>query len=148
MQTKKDYSYGVIPVIKTADVWEVFILKQISYRGASDRYWTFPKGHPEDGESKEETALRELKEESAIALDSLVSDTTFDQQYSFIHKDHRIEKRVSYFLGYAARKDFTVQPEEVEEGRWCSFAEAREMLTHTIAKELLDAVAVHLEDKI
>ncbi|MFT5849731.1 MAG: bis(5'-nucleosidyl)-tetraphosphatase [Patiriisocius sp.] len=147
MQTIRDYSYGVIPVIKTGDTWEVFILKQISYRGSDDRYWTFPKGHPEDGESQEETALRELKEESAITLDSLAPEVMFDQKYSFTHKEQHIEKSVCYYLGYAIDKTFQIQVEEVEEGRWCSFAEAREMLTHSIAKELLDGVTVYLKNK-
>ena len=36
--------------------------------GKKSGKWGFPKGHQEEGESEEETALRELKEETGIGL--------------------------------------------------------------------------------
>ncbi|MFT7507630.1 MAG: bis(5'-nucleosidyl)-tetraphosphatase [Acidimicrobiales bacterium] len=147
MQTKNDYSYGVIPVMRARNRWEVFVLQQISYRHRDDLYWTFPKGHPEEEETKKQTALRELDEETSISLESLDTSRTFDQKYTFIHKDTQIEKSVLYYVGYAKDKNFVIEPDEVAEGRWCTFAEARELLTHDIAKQLLDEVAVYLGNK-
>jgi len=144
METKKDYSYGVIPVIKIDGSWQIFILNQISYRSKDDIYWTFPKGHPEGDETPKEAALRELEEESGIVLDYLEEDKTFKQGYTFLHKNIKIKKEVCYYLGYAKNKNFVIQPEEIKEGRWCSFDEAREILTHHIAKILLDEVCEHL----
>jgi 8-oxo-dGTP pyrophosphatase MutT (NUDIX family) len=144
MTIKKDYSYGVIPVIKEDGYWKVFILNQISYRSKTDIYWTFPKGHPESGETKEQTALRELQEEAGIVLEHIDTTCTFDQIYTFSHQGQKIEKCVSYYLGYAKNKEFTIQPEEVKEGKWCSFSEAKEQLSHGIAKKLLDEVQNHL----
>ena len=81
-------------------------------------------------------------------LEKLETDITFNQEYSFIYNQQCIEKQVIYYLGYAADKSFVLQPEEVAQGQWCSFVEAREKLTHAIAKELLDDVSIYLKSKI
>ncbi len=146
METKKDYSYGVIPVMKMDGQWKVFILHQISYRSPDDVYWTFPKGHPEGDETPEETALREMSEESGLTLCKLDTSRIFEQRYTFVHEHTQIEKYVGYFLGYASSATFAVQPDEVKEGCWCTFEEAKEKLTHGIAKKLLDEIAVYLQN--
>ena len=144
METKKDYSYGVIPVMRIGGQWQVFILHQISYRSPDDVYWTFPKGHPEGNETPEETARREMSEESGLTLCKLDVDHVFEQRYTFVHQDTQIEKYVGYFLGYVSSASFTVQPEEVKEGCWCTFQEAKQKLTHNIAQKLVDEVAEYL----
>lgn len=141
MQTIKDYSYGVVPVRKEGGEWKVFILHQISHR---DTYWTFPKGHPEEGETHEETALRELKEEAGLVPKKLDASRTFDQKYFFMHEKKQIEKFVSYYIGYITEEDFSLQPEEVSQAQWCTFAQARSLLTHNLAKTLLDEVETYL----
>ena len=142
METKHDASYGVIPVLKDGSTWKVFILYQISRRG--DRFWTFPKGHPEAGETPEETARRELREEAHITLERLDTTRTFDQEYTFVHEGVRIIKRASYFVGYAADTHFRLQPEEVADAKWCTFATAREFLTFDENKAALDEVAAYV----
>jgi len=146
METIKDYSYGVIPVSKNDGKWQVFILNQISYRGSNNVYWTFPKGHPEEGESPDETALRELYEEAGLTPTNLDTSCTFDQEYTFLHEGKKINKKVSYFLGYIGETDkqFTLQPEEVKDGKWCTFEEAKKCLSHDIAKRMLDEVERYL----
>lgn len=144
METKKDYSYGVIPVRKESDVWKVFVLHQIA---RTDTYWTFPKGHPETGETYEESALRELHEEAGLTPTSLEKSRTFNHTYQFTHEGTLIEKYVSYYIGYIDNPEFTVQKDEVVEAKWCTFGEARVLLTYDLARQLLDEVAAYLEDK-
>lgn len=145
METKQDYSYGVVPVHKKDNgQWEVFVLHQISYRG--DTYWTFPKGHPEAGESNEETALRELKEESGLKAE-LDPSKTFDQFYIFRHEGQLIEKHVSYYLGEVNDTSFALQAKEVKEAKWCSFSEAYDTLTHDLARDILSEVEQYLKNK-
>ncbi len=145
METIKDYSYGVVPVLKHKGQWLVFILHQISYRSSDDVYWTFPKGHPEGDEIPEETALREMREEAGLTLCKLDTSRVFEQRYTFMHEGTKIEKYVGYYVGFASHQSFVIQPEEVKEGQWCTFEEAKEKLTHTIAKKLLDEIALYLE---
>ena len=91
METKADVSYGVIPVIKEAGEWKVFLINQ--YGSAGDVYWTFPKGHPESGESPTDAALRELQEETGIELSELLEDHTYTQQYTYVYGDTLLPMR-------------------------------------------------------
>lgn len=142
MDTKQDHSYGVVPLHKNeAGEWEVFILHQLSRR--QDTYWTFPKGHPEEGETPAATALRELKEEAGLTA-TLDDSVTFSQSYVFEHENTLIEKSVTYYIGYVEQTDFTLQPEEVTEARWCTFTEAMSTLTHENAKRTLREVIHHV----
>jgi len=145
METIKDYSYGVIPLRKEGEQWMVFLINQIPRRG--DIFWTYPKGHPEEGETNEETALRELFEETGIVPDEFITDKTFIQEYTFMHGKQRINKRVVYYPGFVLSDKFTIQIDEIHEAKWCTFAQAQNLLTHDIAKKLLDDVAVYLENK-
>jgi len=138
MQTIKDYSYGVVPVLKEGDQWKVFLIHQIPRQGTL--FWTLPKGHPEDGESHVQTALRELQEETGIVPDRLDDYKKFEQHYTFKHEDQSIEKQVVYYLGYVSSTQYTVQIDEVKEAGWFTFDEASEKITHDIARGLLTEV--------
>lgn len=61
MENKEDKSFGVIPVFKN-DGGEYFFCL-VKHRAG---HWGFPKGHPDVDESEEETAKRELLEETGI----------------------------------------------------------------------------------
>jgi 8-oxo-dGTP pyrophosphatase MutT (NUDIX family) len=143
MQTKDDISYGVIPLIKEGDTWLVFLINQFGHAG--DVYWTFPKGHPEEGEIPEESALRELREETAITLKLVQPSKWYEQLYVFPYKEFLINKKVLYLIGEAVSKDYAIQEDEVKEAGWFSFEDAREKLTHEVAKNLLDTVLKDIE---
>lgn len=145
MQTKKDYSYGVIPVRKEQDDWYVFLINQYSATG--DVFWTFPKGHPEAGESPEEAARRELTEETAIVLEKLDTLKVYTQEYTFPFKDILIEKSAVYYLGFVQDEQFSIQEDEVKEAGWFLLADALEKLTHDKSKTILKAVQVDIEDQ-
>lgn len=93
------------------------------------QHWIFPKGHIEKGESAEDAALRELREEGGVdgAISRLLGVSTFESVNEQV--------TVSYFLVRFAR---TVPSEELRELRWTSFDEARRLLTFEDARQLLD----------
>jgi len=138
METKEDISYGVVPLIKEGGQWLVFLIHQYGHGG--DVYWTFPKGHPEAGESHQESALRELKEETNLSLHELKTDKEYTQGYSFQSGMTMINKKVVYFLGTATSKEFTIQEDEVQDAGWFTFEEAQEKLTHDNAKLMLATI--------
>lgn len=146
MQTKKDYSCGVVPLFKNDNgEYEILLIHQISYRGKNDRFWTLPKGHPEEGEEIEESVRRELKEETGVTDVELEMDTAFTSQYSFMHEGVKIEKTVEYFIGYAQSRETQItQPQEVAELKWCSFEEAYKILSHTKTRIVLEEVLEYL----
>ena len=147
METKTDISYGVVPVSKKADgTWQVLVVHQISYRG--DDFWIFPKGHAEGSESPQETALRELEEETGIEAVTLEPATSFSIFYSFKHEGVQIDKTVEYYLGYCEdRKTSITQPQEIKELCWCTWAEAEELFVHENLKTLLLQVQKQMKQK-
>ena len=54
-------SCGGIIFYKTRQNVRILLVKN-----SNGRYWSFPKGHIEDGETEQETAIREIKEETGL----------------------------------------------------------------------------------
>lgn len=143
METKADFSYGVVPLYKQESVWQVLLIHQRSYRG--DTFWILPKGHAENGEAPEVTAKRELEEETGLKNVSLDPERIFTISYSFIHEGVKIDKEVQYFIGYCKDQDtLLTQPEEVVEMRWCTFEEARALVSHKNSRDILTQVEAFL----
>lgn len=145
MKRTTDYSYGVVPLFKATDGWQVLLVHQFGRTGAV--FWGFPKGHAEGKESGPEAARRELLEETGVELASLDTEHTFKQHYTFQHEGTLIDKTVTYYIGYAASPALAL-PEndhEIDTGKWCSFKEAQELLTHDTSQRLFAKVSAHVE---
>ncbi len=89
--------------------------------------WGLPKGHVEEGESIEETALREVEEETG--LKGKVVKKLGDIRYSYRDKTKdgeplRIYKRVFFYLLRYTKGDVQAHDHEVDETRWFPIEEA------------------------
>lgn len=144
MRTRRDYSYGVIPLYKTERGWQVLVINQYGSRG--DAYWGFPKGHRERNEKGIDAARRELKEETGLTA-RLDERATFEQRYIFTFKGTVVRKKVTYYLGYVREKKLKLQERELAGARWCSFSSARELLTHDVTREMFDGVVERVEER-
>ena len=146
MKTREDISYGVVPVRKNVKgEWEFYLIYQLSsLRG--DSYWIFPKGHTEGTETPEETAKRELKEETSLEVE-LVSDKTFNLYYDFMHEDTLIRKTVTFFIGMVGAGAAQVDGFEVVAGDWFPYEVAQDKLTFDDTKDLLRAVHDHVSHR-
>jgi 8-oxo-dGTP pyrophosphatase MutT (NUDIX family) len=138
---KKDFSCGVIPY-REIDGDRQFLL--IQHRAG---HWSFPKGHPEEGETHLETARRELAEETAISDVELDENHPFNEHYNFTKRSGKeVSKRVVYYLGrVAADQTIAVQEAEVSDHAWGDAAETRARLTFDEGRALLDEVLAYLE---
>ncbi len=143
METKDDVSYGVIPVLRDTQGWRVFLINQ--YGSAGDVYWTFPKGHPEEGESPQETAVRELHEETGMEPAELLADHIYTQEYSYVYGDLLIRKQVQYYLGIVQDADFSIQEDEVREAGWFTPEEAQRKLSFAHARDMFAHVCTDLQ---
>jgi len=103
---------------------------------ANDRSWVFPKGTPTSGESLEETALREVREETG--LDVRIVRPLGEMSYSFAAAGERVHKVVHFFLMEATGGDPSLHDAEYDEVRWVTVPEARRMLTFDTYRDVLD----------
>jgi len=137
-----EHSYGIIPFHRTGEEIEVFLIHQY---GSEGPFWTFPKGKPEVGELPEQTALRELKEETGLDAD-LLDREPLSVSYVFDREGSRIEKTASYFIAFTKGKDSRIQEIEVKDAGWFSIEQAKNKLTFPRHKLLLDEAVKSLDN--
>lgn len=147
MQTKTDVSYGIIPLRRVGDEWEVFLIHQFSKIG-NNSYWVFPKGHPDDVESPLQTALRELKEETNLVPTKVESEPTFKLEYSFVFDETKIDKTVEFFIGVIEETEFKVDTIEVKEAGWYTLDAAAERLDYQDTKQMFIKARAFIENYI
>ena len=137
----KDLSCGVIPVLLRDGVRHYLLVQHQA------GHWGFPKGHPENGETHEQAARRELAEETGIAAVDLVTDPPFEEKYVFTKKSGKVVKKtVVYFVGHVESDAVQVQPEEVQAYAWGDAAATNERLTFDEGRELLSRVETFFSD--
>ena len=101
--------------------------------------WVFPKGRMDDHEtqeSREETALREVEEESGAKGRILTSLSPVHYQYEW--KGEKKDKTVYMFVMEYLGGDITKHDWEMQEVLWVTVEQAREKLTHTHSKKVLE----------
>ena len=101
--------------------------------------WTLPKGTPNPGETREETALREVREETG--LDVRITDVLESIEYWFVQRGTRIHKTVHYFLMEPVGGDLGRHDHEFDQVRWARFDEAAGLLTFETERELVARTA-------
>ena len=82
------------------------------YKNLNNRYkgWVLPKGTVEEGETFEQTALREVKEETSVSANLIkYVDSSY---YSFFVEEGIISKEVKWYLMTADNAESTPQKEE------------------------------------
>ena len=104
-------------------------------------HYSFPKGHVESDEYEEETALREIKEETNL---DVRLDTNFRYVSSYSPKKD-VFKDVVFFLGYPLTFDLKVQEEEVIEADFYDYTNAYYLLTYDRDREILSYAKDYIE---
>jgi 8-oxo-dGTP pyrophosphatase MutT (NUDIX family) len=91
-------------------------------------HWVFPKGHIEPGETTEDAALREVKEETGIIAKIVqrAGDSRFDGDNEAVHV-------LFYLMEYLGETKRTEQ----RQMRWCSYEQALDLLTFDDSRALL-----------
>lgn len=130
---KKEKSCGAVIFKKENNQILYFIV-----RHNTDKYiyWNFPKGHIEPGESEEETAIREVKEETGMDISFVPG---FRQEVSYISptKDYPVDKTVVYFLAKPMSEDIMLADYELRDYQWADYNQALDLLTHNSVKKVL-----------
>jgi 8-oxo-dGTP pyrophosphatase MutT (NUDIX family) len=101
--------------------------------------WTLPKGTPTAGETREETALREVAEETGLQV--RITGPLDSIEYWFVQSGTRIHKTVHYFLMEPVGGDLAQHDHEFEEVRWVRFSDAAALLTFETERALVARAA-------
>lgn len=128
----KQYSAGGIVYKKDSDGTKILVSKHSGHHG-----WVFPKGLIGDhieGEEKEATAIREVKEETGVEakIEKPLSPVTY--WYEF--EGEKIEKTVYYFVMLFLGGDISKHDWEMEEVEWLDVSEVEDRLTYPSDKEV------------
>ncbi len=92
--------------------------------------WALPKGTPERGETREQTAIREVTEETGLKV--RVQFFIDSIQYSFVrpHDGVRCHKTVLYHLMDPIGGDMSLHDNEFDEVRWFSVKDALKTMSY------------------
>ncbi len=96
--------------------------------------WGFPKGHIERGETKEDTARREVLEETGIRI-QIIPGFISKSEYTIQGK---VEKSVSIFVAKTSDTQTIIQHEEIEDYIWLNYPKAIKTLKFENDRSILE----------
>ena len=143
MRTVKEISCGGVVYRRHEGTTEVALIRV-------GRRWCLPKGQMERGEKQQDTALREVKEETG--LEGKIVAKIGEISYWFTGKNSeneaiRISKRVYFFLVLCLGGDMGEHDHEVEEACWVPITEAIGRLSHRTERNTVVRAAAYLEEQ-
>jgi 8-oxo-dGTP diphosphatase len=123
---------GIVVRRAPKGAWQVLLVHRPRYDD-----WSLPKGKADPGERDEETALREVEEETGLrcSLGAPAGRTRYRDSKGR-------DKVVHYWLMEPETDTAFVPNDEVDEVRWCSVAEAVDRLSYAHDRKLLSKAPV------
>jgi 8-oxo-dGTP pyrophosphatase MutT (NUDIX family) len=112
--------------------------------GRTDRrgrlLWSLPKGHVEPGETEQQAAVREVREETGIRGDVIGELGTID--FWFVAEGRRVHKTVHHYLLLADGPDQELSDEdaEVTEVAWVPLDQLADRLAYADERRLVKRV--------
>jgi 8-oxo-dGTP pyrophosphatase MutT (NUDIX family) len=116
---------------------EILLASRRTRRG--DLAWGLAKGGIEDGESNEDAAIREVREETGIVAQ--IEGSLGETKYFYVWEDVRIRKTVHFFLMRAVGGDTDDRDDEMEEIRWFPMERALKRAAYRGERDVLGRAA-------
>lgn len=115
---------------------------------APSNRWQLPKGLIDADETTEQTAEREVREETGIETEILKKIETIEYWYFGEHKKERVRfhKLVHFYLMQYVSGDVADHDHEVTEARWVAAKDAIKMLAFSAERKIVEA-AIELAKK-
>ena len=115
---------------------EVIVIVPFRRAANGRRVLGLPKGHVDEGETPEQAAAREVREEAGVTAE-LVGKLG-DVRYWYQRAGRRIPKVVSFYLFSYVSGDPSDHDHEIEEARWMALEEARLALSYPGEREMIE----------
>lgn len=129
---KFEFSAGGVVFKKESEKTYILVARHSQHKG-----WVFPKGLIGDnikGEKKEDTAVREVKEETGI--DAKILEPLQPVIYWYVWEKEKIKKTVYYFVMEYLGGDFSDRDMEMDEVEWIEAVRVEEKLTYPSDKKV------------
>jgi|SRR5579872_3358001 len=131
MRIKYEVSAGGLVLRRSDSSYDALLIGR-----GTPRIWTLPKGHVEHRESKEQAALREVREETGCWAELVMRLNEIS--YWFYVGKAKHKKSVTFFLMRYLSGDTANHDHEVDEARWFEVRAARKALKYVNEKRLVD----------
>lgn len=143
---KFEFSAGGVVFKKEGNRVEILLAQHSQHHG-----WVFPKGLIGDRddnkhEGKEETALREVEEETGI-LGKIIKPLS-PIVYWYQWESEKRKKTVYYFIMEFISGDFEKRDHEMEDVEWLAIDKVEERLTYLSDKKVWEEARVLLKEII
>jgi 8-oxo-dGTP pyrophosphatase MutT (NUDIX family) len=137
---QREVSAGGVVYRRDGDQIEVVLASRRTRRG--ELAWGLAKGGIEPGESLEQAALREVREETGYAGE--IEASLGETRYFYVWEDTRIRKTVHFFLMRCTDGDPGDRDDEMEEVRWFPLERALKRAAYRGEREVLGRAAALL----
>lgn len=107
--------------------------------------WSLPKGTPDDGESPEATALREVREETGLQI--AIERDLGEIEYWFQKPGARVHKRVKFYLMIPTGGSVDDHDPEFDRVEWFEGEQALATMTYTNEKEVMERALRFLRER-
>lgn len=135
--TKREISAGGVVYQRNGDEIEVVLASRRTRRG--QLAWGLAKGGIEDDETMEDTAVREVREETGLRAE--IEASLGETRYFYVWEDVRIRKTVHFFLMRHQGGDIDDRDDEMEEVRWFPLERALKRAAYRGERVVLERAA-------